>query len=207
MDEGKTVISRYFDIGLQHSQRLFIEIEAVLETTGYVLQTLEAIAVSVGPGSFTGLRIGLSAAKGLCLGSGINLVTVSTLDAVAARLPYARYPVCVILDAHKKEVYSALYDMSTGSPQPLSAPRVIHPADLLEERAGQETIFIGNGTSTYTELITSCPEARLAPISCSSPEAWAVGWLAQIKLDSCELADLATTEPDYLRISKPQFGN
>ncbi len=206
MDGGRTIISRYFDIGLQHSQRLFIEIEAVLETAGYVLQTLEAIAVSIGPGSFTGLRIGLSAAKGLCLGSGIDLVTVSTLDAVAARLPYARYPVCVILDARKKEVYSALYDMSAGNPQPLSAPRIICPADLLVERAGQETIFIGNGTSTYAEQITSCPWARIAPVLCSRPEAWTVGWLAQIKLESGELADLTTTEPDYLRIPKPQIG-
>ena len=206
MDQGRTVLSRYFEIGLQHSQRLFVEIEEVLETAGCVLQTLEAIAVSVGPGSFTGLRIGLSTAKGLCLGSGVDLVTVSTLEAVAARLPYARYPVCVILDARKKEVYSALYDMSAGYPQLLSTPRILGPADLLEERAGQETIYTGDGTSTYAELITACPRARLAPLSCSRPEAWTVGLLAQTKLKSGELADLATTEPEYLRKPDAQTG-
>ncbi len=199
INHGKTLQSRYFDSGLQHSQRLFIEIEEVLEASGCSLQSLEAIAVSIGPGSFTGLRIGLSAAKGLCLGSGVELVTVSTLDAVAARLPFARCPVCVILDARKMEVYSALYDMSAGDPQPLSAPQILGLAEILETREGQETIFIGDGTVTYTEHLATRPWARIAPVSCSRPDASIVGRLAQMKLESGETADLTTAEPEYLR--------
>ena len=206
INQGKTVQSRYFDSGRQHSQRLFIEIEGVLEASGCPLPSLEAIAVSIGPGSFTGLRIGLSAAKGLCLGSGVDLVAVSTLDAVAARLPFARCPVCVILDARKTEVYSALYDMSAGDPRPLSAPRVLALAEILENREGQETIFIGDGAVAHAEHLAACPWARIAPVWCSRPDASTVGWLAQMKLETGDTADLTTTKPEYLRQPGAQSG-
>ena len=110
------VVSRYFDVGLQHSQRLFNEVEAALEAADMDVEGVRAIAVAIGPGSFTGLRIGLSAAKGLCLAAGKDLVTVSTLEALAARLPFARLPVSAVLDARKREVYAALYDTATGVP-------------------------------------------------------------------------------------------
>ena len=100
-DEGQ-VINRYFNVGLQHSQRLFVEIEAALSVANVGMEALQAIAVSIGPGSFTGLRIALSAAKGLCLAADKVLVTVSTLETLAARLPFARLPVCAVLDARKK---------------------------------------------------------------------------------------------------------
>ena len=70
------VVSRYFDVGLQHSQRLFVEIEAALEVAGTVVGELAAVAISIGPGSFTGLRIGLGAAKGLSLAADKQLVAV-----------------------------------------------------------------------------------------------------------------------------------
>ena len=199
VDEERTIASRYFDLGLQHSQRLFIEIEEVIETAGCSPGELEAVAVSIGPGSFTGLRIGLSAAKGLCLASDSALVPVSTLEALAARLPYAQYPVCAVLDARKQEVYTALYDTSTGYPQVLSPPRPVAPAVLLEERSGEKTIYVGDAVSAYSELIAACPQALPAPSHCARPEAGTIGWLARDKLRAGLTADLETVEPEYLR--------
>jgi len=207
VDEEKIVVGRYFDIGLQHSQRLFVEIEEVFKTANATLEEADAVAVSIGPGSFTGLRIGLSAAKGLCLAADTALVAVSTLEALAARLPYARSPVCAMLDARKGEVYTALYDNSAGCPRPLSGPRAAAPNVLLDERAGAPTIYTGNGAHAYRELIAAAgPEARLAPPHCARPEAGAIGWLALAKLRAGETADLATVQPQYLRAPDARAG-
>ncbi|MEE3258058.1 MAG: tRNA (adenosine(37)-N6)-threonylcarbamoyltransferase complex dimerization subunit type 1 TsaB [Candidatus Latescibacterota bacterium] len=191
------VVSRYFDVGLQHSQRLFVEIEAALEAAGADVGGLRAVAVSIGPGSFTGLRIGLSAAKGLCLAADKPLVAVSTLETLAARLPFARLPVCTVLDARKREVYTALYDTTAGAPVELAPPRAIAPAQLAEQRAGQPTIYTGDGAEVYRDLWGS--EALLAPPSCARPDAGTIGWLALAKLKAGATTDLDSVEPEYLR--------
>lgn len=191
------VVSRYFDVGLQHSQWLFVEIEAALEAAGADVDGLRAVAVSIGPGSFTGLRIGLSAAKGLCLAADKPLVAVSTLETLAARLPFARLPVCTVLDARKREVYTALYDTTAGAPVELAPPRAIAPAQLAEQRAGQPTIYTGDGAEVYRDLWGS--EALLAPPSCARPDAGTIGWLALAKLKAGATTDLDSVEPEYLR--------
>ena len=193
------VVSRYFDVGLQHSQRLFGEIEAALEAADMDVEGVRAIAVAIGPGSFTGLRIGLSAAKGLCLAAGKDLVTVSTLEALAARLPFARLPVSAVLDARKREVYAALYDTATGVPVELTSPRAIAPAQLARERANAATIFTGDGATVYRDLLAVNSAAQFAPLHCARPDAGTIGWLALSKLEKGQTADLDSVEPEYLR--------
>jgi len=199
VDEEKIISNRYFDTGLQHSQRLFVEIEDVFKAAACALSDIDAVAVSIGPGSFTGLRIGLSAAKGLCLVGDKALVAVSTAEALATRMPFVQYPVCVILDARRQEVYTALYDTSSGYPRILSSLRAMAPEVLLQERAGQKTIFVGDAVSTYRDLIANHPEALPAPFYCVRPEAGSTGWLAFAKMKAGETADLETIEPEYLR--------
>lgn len=199
VDEERTLVSRYFDVGLQHSQRLFVEVEDALKVAGCTFAQVGAIAVSIGPGSFTGLRIGLSAAKGFCLAGELPLVTVSTLEVLAARLPFARYPVCPMLDARKGEVYAALYDTSAGWPNLLEGPRALAPQVLMAERAGIPTLFTGDGALAYSELVAACPQAVQAPFPCSRPEAAVLGWLAQARLKAGTVADLVSVEPEYLR--------
>ena len=193
------VVSRYFDVGLQHSQRLFGEIETALKAAGMGVEEVRAVAVAIGPGSFTGLRIGLSAAKGLCLAAGKDLVTVSTLEALAARLPFARLPVCTVLDARKREVYAALYDTATGVPVELTPPRAIAPAQLARERASTATIYTGNGATAYRDLLAGNSAAQFAPLPCARPDAGTIGWLALSKLEQGQTADLDSVEPEYLR--------
>lgn len=199
VDEERTLVSRYFDVGLRHNQRLFVEVEDALRVAGCTFGQVDAIAVAIGPGSFTGLRLGLSAAKGFCLAGELPLLTVSTLEVLAARLPFALHPVCPMLDARKGEVYTALYDMGTGRPRLLEAPRALAPQALMAERAGIPTLFTGDGALAYSSLVAACPQAVQAPFHCSRPEAAALGWLAQASLKAGIVADLAAVEPEYLR--------
>lgn len=195
----RLVINRYFDVGLQHSQRLFVEIEAAFEAADVDMDGMQAVAVSIGPGSFTGLRIGLSAAKGLCMASDKPLVAVSTLETLAARLPFARLPVCAVLDARKKEVYAALYDTAGGRPVELAPPRAIAPASLAAERAGEPTIYTGDGAEAYRDLLVDNPHALMAPSHCARLDAGTIGWLALSKLEAGDIVDLDSAEPEYLR--------
>jgi tRNA threonylcarbamoyladenosine biosynthesis protein TsaB len=197
---NRIVTSRYFDVGVQHSQHLAAEIAEILHMADRRPDQLEAVAVTDGPGSFTGLRIGLSTAKGLCLATGAPLVTVSTLESLAARLPYCRHLVCPMLDARRGEVYAALYDTSSGMrPRQLEAPRAEAAQVVMEEWARSETIFLGDGAAANSELLVRHPFAQMAPTHCFKPEASVVAWLAQYKLASGDTADLATSEPEYVR--------
>jgi len=212
VDEERTIVGRYFDIGLQHSQRLFIEIEQTLDIAGVAIQEVEAIAISIGPGSFTGLRIGLSAAKGFCLAADRPLIVVPTLTALAARLPFARQPVCAMLDARKGEVYTALFDNSTGWPRALDKLRAVTPELLIEGRAGEPTIYTGDGALAYRALIVaSGQQALMAPPHCARPEAGTIGHLAlsMLRADpTCALqgAEMAAVEPLYLREPDAKIG-
>lgn len=92
-----------------HSERLMTEIDHVLKQAGLKVSDIDVFAIAIGPGSFTGLRIGLSTVKGFSYATRKPIVSVPTLEALAWNFPYCRYPVCTLLDARKKEVYSALF--------------------------------------------------------------------------------------------------
>lgn len=92
-----------------HSERLMTEVDHVLKQAGLKVSDIDVFAVAIGPGSFTGLRIGLSTVKGFSYSTGRPIVSVPTLEALAWNFPYCRHPVCTMLDARKKEVYSALF--------------------------------------------------------------------------------------------------
>ena len=97
------------NIALTHSERLMVAVDRLLGDAGWTVKDLEGLAVSVGPGSFTGLRVGIATAKGLAVTLGLPVAPVPTLDALAAILPFADAPVCPLLDARKGEVYCCLY--------------------------------------------------------------------------------------------------
>ena len=98
-----------------HSERLLGVVDRLLEGLGCTLDQLDALAVVRGPGSFTGLRVGMATAKGLALALELPLVGISSLAALAANAPFARMPVCALLDARKDEVYAGLYSCAAGS--------------------------------------------------------------------------------------------
>src|SRR2546428_679884 len=108
--DGELVVGEYvLDVRLTHSERLMAAIDRLLTDAGWTVGELEGLAVAMGPGSFTGLRVGLSTVKGLALALSIPIAAVPTLDAMAAMLPFAALPICPVLDARKGEVYASLY--------------------------------------------------------------------------------------------------
>ncbi|PYM04330.1 MAG: tRNA (adenosine(37)-N6)-threonylcarbamoyltransferase complex dimerization subunit type 1 TsaB, partial [Candidatus Rokuibacteriota bacterium] len=114
--DGDRIVGEYtLNIRVTHSERVMAAVDRLLTDAGWRPSDLEGLAVSIGPGSFTGLRIGVSTAKGLALALGLAVVPVPTLDALAAGLPFAALPVCPILDARKGEVYASLYRWDGGA--------------------------------------------------------------------------------------------
>lgn len=199
LDRDRIIAGRIFDPGIRHCQRLFVEIDELFKLNGFEMANTDALAVTIGPGSFTGLRIGLAAAKGICFAAEKPLVTVSTLEVLASRLPFSRYPICAMIDARRDQVYTATYDVSEDYPVELSAPRAIEPHILLSELAGSPVICTGNGAQACAEMLAKNPLAHRAPLHCSGMDASAAGWLALRKLDAGAFADLDAVEPLYLR--------
>ncbi len=143
-----------------HSKRLLGTIDQLLRETDITIFDLDAIAISLGPGSFTGLRIGLATVKGLCMAAEKPLIGVSTLDALAMQLPHQPRQVCAVLDARKKEIFAACYKTdSHGLPRRTMAPAALSP-EALAGRISEETIFIGDGIQVYGEFFAE----KLGPL-------------------------------------------
>lgn len=204
LDRGKVIAARFFDPGIRHCQRLFVEIDDIYKLSGYEVADTDCVAATIGPGSFTGLRIGLAAAKGICFAAEKPLATVSTLEVLASRLPFSLHPVCAMIDARKNQVYTATYDMSEEYPVELAAPRAIEPDVLMGELAGAPVICTGNGAHAFADLLAENPLAKRSPLHCSGMDASAAGWLALRKIDAGLLADVNSVEPLYLRAPDAQ---
>src|SRR5512138_896658 len=149
-DEG--LVSEYtLNVEVTHSERLLPAIDRMLHDAGATLATLGGLAVSIGPGSFTGLRIGLSTAKGLAYATGLPVVGVPSLEALAWAVPAARWPVCAVLDARKQEVYAALFQHEPTGLRRIIEDRALAP-EALCELIRKPTLFVGDGVAAYGEL-------------------------------------------------------
>lgn len=184
-----------------HSSYLSVLINQLLENTGHTLQDVAAVALSDGPGSYTGLRIGGAAAKGLCFALDIPLLAVSTLQALAWQVTaYTASPetylYCPMLDARRMEVYTALYSHDSQEILPPTA-LVLTPDALAEQLGGHRVLFFGNGAVKSQPLLAEQPNAGfLAGIE---PSAVAVGALAWGAFQRQEFRDIAYYEPLYLK--------
>ncbi len=189
-----------------HSERLLPTIERMLCDARIELGSLSGFAVSIGPGSFTGLRIGLSTVKGLAYATGLPVVGVPTLEALASGLSFAAEPVCPILDARKQEVYAALFQWEHGRLVRLMDDSAVAP-EALCEKIHRPTIFLGDGLLTYGELLQRLLGDRLlvpaAPGRGARP-AW-VAELGRRRLLRGERDPIETLVPAYLRPSEAEL--
>lgn len=150
--EEEILAELLLDGGASQSDRIVVQARQLLAELQLDFADCTAFVVLDGPGSFTGLRVGMAAAKGLATGCGKPLIGVSTLAALAASLPGAALPVCALLDARKQEVYAGLYDTRGGLPVSLTHERVLPPRRLLEELESP-ALFVGSGARLYADLI------------------------------------------------------
>ena len=184
--------------GRSHAKILLPFIEEVLQEGGIAPGQLNAVAVSMGPGSYTGLRIGVSTAKGLCYALGIPLIGIPTLQVMAAGALETARPetgtlLCPMLDARRMEVFSALYDNDLREVEPYSA-KIIEADSFRELLDRLPVLFCGNGVEKCRELLSTHPNARFdaTPLSARRMAA-----LALQKYENQQFEDVAYCEPDY----------
>ncbi len=202
--DGRLLAEYIVNPDRNHSSSLMSGLDMVLRDSGLLIDELDAIGVSLGPGSFTGLRVGIATAKGLALASGKPVVAFSSLAMLAMNLPYAEFPVCTMFDAKKNEVYAALY-RCRALPEILLAECVVPPADFLSQLRAP-TLFVGSGALRYRDLIveTLGELAIFAPSLCHQPHASAGALLAADLFARGELAPSAALVPSYLRASEAE---
>jgi tRNA threonylcarbamoyladenosine biosynthesis protein TsaB len=194
--------------GETHSRRLLAGVDRVLQESGIGWPEIDAVAVSMGPGSFTGLRIGLATAKGLAMASGVKLIGVGTLDGLAAQLHAAGdILICPVLDARKKEVYCCFYRCdSRGIPQRLEDYLVTSP-EALCARIDEPVVMLGDGAALYGDFFRQklAGLLKIPPASVYFPRAAAVGLLALDKWQEHEFLEPAAAEPIYIRPSEAEL--
>lgn len=198
---GDGVLSQYsLNIDATHSERLMSTVDRVLTDTRVSISDLDGFAVALGPGSFTGLRIGLATVKGLAFATGKPVAAVPTLEALAWNLPFAAHPVCPILDARKNEVYAALYDLEGRIPVRRMQETAISLKELAVRIPGR-TIFTGEASRLYRTEIEKLyrGEALFASVSAILPSAAAVAEIGLAMFERGERVDPDGLTPLYVR--------
>ena len=189
-----------------HSATLMPGIDQLLKETKLQIEQVQGIALALGPGSFTGLRIGVATVKGLAYALKVPVVGVSTLDVLAQNVCYACKLVCPVLDARKKEVYAALYrGDGSGCLTKINADMVVAPEEL-SKQIKEEVIFLGNGVEVYGEIWQKQLGAKafFAPPEFSHPRAVQVARLSLPKFHNGQFLNLFSFGPLYLRRSEAE---
>ena len=146
LDDERLVAEYVLDVSITHSERLMGAIDHVLADARWTPRQLEGLAVAVGPGSFTGLRIAVSTVKGLALALGLPIAAVPTLDAMAFAVPWATLPVCPVLHARKGEVYACRYRWVDGAMR-REWEYLALSLERFDERLTEPTLVIGDGAA------------------------------------------------------------
>jgi tRNA threonylcarbamoyladenosine biosynthesis protein TsaB len=187
--------------GRQASETILSAVDELLRKKGSGPRGVRHVAVSSGPGSFTGLRVGMASAKGFCFGWRIPIVPVPTLHALASRFRPAARTVCPVLDARKKEVYAALFRWEEGRCRRLSPDMAISPDELPGMLPDGTVFFCGDGAATFAPLFRERLGGRAAfpPAGEGMPSAGAVGLLAAGMVLAGSVVDARQAVPAYAR--------
>jgi len=176
-------------------------IDFLLNASSVDRRDVKALIVAAGPGSFTGLRVGLSEAKGMAQGLGIPVIGVSSLEAMAAQLPYARHPVCPVIHSRKGEVFAALFRWNDDQQMIRTEEDTCLSIEDLPSIIVESTLFLGNDFNKQAHLIiqTLGRKAELAPAHLWNLKASAVGTLGLKRFLDHDFDDLQELVPTYLR--------
>ena len=207
LEDGKLLGESYQNTGLTHSQTLMVMAENLLSQCGKTVEDVTAVAVAAGPGSFTGVRIGVAAAKGFAWGREIPCYGVSTLEAMALSLGVYQGYVCPCMDARRSQVYNALFHVSGGNYTRVQEDRAISLADLGEElKILREPIFlVGDGSNLcYNALLEKVPGLVLPPEHRMHQRAAGVALAAERMLKEGGDFSGAALMPNYLRLSQAE---
>ncbi len=205
--DGKIIAQSFSNTGLTHSQTLLPMIDSTLKSASVELKDVDYIAVSNGPGSFTGVRIGVSAVKGMAQPLGINCISVSTLEAIAKPLENTGCYAVSVMDARCNQVYTALFDCENGFRR-VSEDEAIAIDELGERLKGlnRHIVLIGDGASvTYNKLKAELSNVVMASSCIRYQSAASVCLIAAEKLaERFEGEEASDVLPNYLRLSQAE---
>ena len=207
MEEGRLLGECYQNTGMTHSQTLMVMARDLLRQCGKDVDEVSHIAVAAGPGSFTGVRIGVAAAKGFAWGKELPCCGVSTLEAMALGAGIYSGYVCPVMDARRAQVYNALFKVERGQYQRLAEDRAIALADLKQELSALDgpVFLVGDGSVlTFNTLSQDIPDLVLPPEGRQHQRAVGVGLAAIRQLKEGVNCDGATLVPNYLRLSQAE---
>ena len=206
-EDGKLLGEAYQNTGLTHSQTLMVMAEDLLKTCGKTAQQVEAVAVAAGPGSFTGVRIGVAAAKGFAWGAEIPCYGVSTLEAMALSLGVWDGYVVPTMDARRNQTYTAVFRAEKGNLTRLEEDMAISFEELKGKiKNFQEPVFlVGDGAVLcYNTLLEEVPGLVLPPEHRMHQRASGVALAAKRMMDAGEGGNGAELKPNYLRLSQAE---
>ena len=207
LQDGKLLGESYQNTGLTHSQTLLSMAEDMLKSCGLAPGDVQAVAVAAGPGSFTGVRIGVAAAKGFAWGAELPCCGVSTLEAMAENLGVYDGYVLPVMDARRSQVYNALFLAEKGVLTRLREDRAISLEELAADIQELEkpVFLVGDGSQlTYQALKERLPQLVLPPEHRMHQRAAGVALVAEKMLLRGEGCDAASLQPNYLRLSQAE---
>lgn len=197
-ENDKLLAIKELNNGYTHAENLHVFIDELLVQTNINVKQLNAVAVSKGPGSYTGLRIGVSAAKGLCYTLNIPLISLNTLQIIANGIEHrdsnALY--CPMLDARRMEVYTAVYNSILDEVLPTEA-LIVNETTIEKLNTSQNIYFFGDGMPKCRELLQTLPKAQF--IENINPSSKNMGTLCYQKFINNQFEDVAYFEPFYLK--------
>lgn len=202
-EDGKLLSQYWQNSGLTHSRTLLAMAEDMLKNLELDVQAVDVVAVAKGPGSFTGIRIGVAAAKGLAWGAGKPVCGVSTLEAMAWHLAGCGGVICPVMDARRAQVYNAKFLWADSRPVRVCPDRAISLQELLEEAENDEKTYflVGDGAELcYNAFLEAGLRAELPPMPLVQQSAWGVAMAAAGQ----PLEPAHDLTPNYLRLSQAE---
>lgn len=205
-DDGMVLASLSLTGKVTHSRRLFTALDYIMKEAGVDWLSISGIGVSLGPGSFTGLRIGMATAKGLAAAAGKVLLGVSTLDSLAARIVTSKL-ICTVLDARKKEVYTAFYRCNEKGQSERVSDMVVMAPERLVAAIAEPVVMVGDGAKVYGDMFKKSlgENVIFAPAQLHEPSASSLGMLAGELFQAGKHLELAEAVPVYIRSSDAEL--
>ena len=205
--QGEQLIAEsLLNVRSTHSEKLLKQIDLLLAEVGWQLTDLDLLAAVTGPGSFTGLRIGIATIKGLAQVVDKPVIGVSSLEMLAMNLPLCSVPICAFLDARKQEVYSQLFQWGEQGPVSVGIAQVLPPERLLRQLNGPVAL-VGDGVPLYRALIEEIlGQAALLPVmTAHQPRAAQAAWLAWRDYQKRKTGSAGELLPTYIRPSDAEL--
>lgn len=205
MEDDTLIAESRMNVKATHSERIMSDIDNALKRSGFTIDAIDVFGIASGPGSFTGLRVGLSTLKGLSYATGRRVVSVSTLEAMAWNVPFSQHLICPLLDARKKELYAGIFEWWQDDFRKFIEEQTIKLETLLNEirDTGRSVVFLGEGALLYKDEIQSSLGAKaiFPPPQHMVPSPANVAYLCMKKVRKNAFDDPAGLVPRYMRKS------